>query len=103
MAKSRPRTSADKVRKVVQEADTEGCPYRSEKIELRLAFYKGEDGKRVLKYRYCPFFPPAFGHKFHIGKDSMHKLERNWDKGPFRDHCDRCRLLHYSDGVEAAE
>ena len=48
-----------------------------------------------MKYRYCPYFPPDFGHKFHLGRDDIEKMGKNWKKGPFRDHCDRCRLLHY--------
>ena len=91
----RPKTSADAVKDVVLTGDVTLCPYRAEPHELRLAFYRGEEGKWVLKYRYCPFFPPDFGHKFHIGYDDMDKLERNFTKGPFRDHCGRCRLLHY--------
>jgi organic radical activating enzyme len=91
----RPQSSADQVKDVIKTGNVEACPFRSEPLELRLAFYRGEDGKNVLKYRYCPYFPPDFGHKFHIGRDGLEKLGRNFKKGPFRDHCGRCRLLHY--------
>lgn len=95
---ARPQTSADKVRPVVESGDVTACPYRDKPLELRLAFYRGD--KKVLKYRYCPYFPPDFGHRFHIGKDDPAKLARNFEKGNFRDHCGRCRLLHYRDGAE---
>ena len=98
----RPRTSADQVKDIIRTGEVEGCPFRHEPLELRLAFYKGQDGKNVLKYRYCPYFPPDFGHKFHVGRDEIHKLGRNFKKGPFRDHCGRCRLLHYL-SADAAE
>lgn len=91
----RPSTSIDHVRHIVETGDVVDCIYRNEPQELRLAFYKGTEGKHVIKYRYCPYFPADFGHKFHIGRDSIDKMERNWAKGPFRDHCTRCRLLHY--------
>jgi len=99
---ARPRTSADRVKDIIATGDVEGCPYRQEPLELRLAFYKGADGKYVLKYRYCPYFPPDFGHKLHIGRDSIEKMARNYRKGPFRDHCGRCRLLHYQTTDQAA-
>ena len=93
--KPRPTTSADLVKHIVETGDVTECVYRNEPLELRLAFYKGTDNKQVLKYRYCPYFPPDFGHKFHLGRDDIEKMGKNWKKGPFRDHCDRCRLLHY--------
>ena len=93
--KPRPTTSADLVKHIVETGDVTECVYRNEPLELRLAFYKGTDNKQVLKYRYCPYFPPDFGHKFHLGKDDIEKMGKNWKKGPFRDPCDRCRLLHY--------
>jgi len=91
----RPRTSADRVAKVIETGDVTQCPYRESPLELRLAFYRGGDGKSVVKYRYCPYFPPDFGHKFHLGRDDLRKFGRNFAKGPFRDHCGDCRLLHY--------
>lgn len=98
----RPRTSADQVKEVIRTGEVESCPFRHEPLELRLAFYRGGDGKSVLKYRYCPYFPPDFGHRFHLGRDDINKMQKNFKKGPFRDHCGRCRLLHYKD-AEAAE
>lgn len=94
-SQDRPKTSADRVKDVIRLGDTTICPYRDEPLELRLAFYKGEDGKQVLKYRYCPFFPPDFGHKFHLGRDDIGKLEKNFKRGEFKKHCGGCRLLHY--------
>ena len=94
-SQSRPRTSADRVAHVIETGDVSHCPYREEPLELRLAFYRGGDGKSVVKYRYCPYFPPDFGHKFHLGRDALRKFGRNFTKGPFRDHCGDCRLLHY--------
>ncbi len=98
----RPRTSIDRVAQVIQTGDVTQCPYREDPLELRLAFYRGGDGKSVLKYRYCPYFPPDFGHKFHLGCDSISKLAKNFTKGPFREHCGKCRLLHY-DASRVAE
>jgi hypothetical protein len=93
----RPETSADLMKPVIESGDVEKCVYRKDPLELRLSFYRGGegDGKSILKYRYCPYFPPDFGHKFHIGRDDIKKLGRNYKKGPFREHCDRCRMRHY--------
>lgn len=49
----------------------------------------------MLTYRQCPYFPPGFGHRFHIGRDPVAKLVRNFHRRPFRDHCGDCRLRHY--------
>jgi len=97
---SRPRTSVDEVREVIETGDVTACPYRKSPEELRLAFYRGEGGKSVLKYRYCPYFPPDFGHRFHLGRDPVEKLGRNFERGPFRDHCGGCRLLNYGGGEQ---
>ena len=93
----RPTTSADVMRPVIENDDVTRCVYRHDPLELRLSYYRGGDGdgKKILKYRYCPYFPPDFGHKFHIGRDDLRKLGRNFQKGPFREHCDRCRIRHY--------
>ncbi len=93
----RPQTSADLMRPVIESGDVEKCIYRQEPLELRLSFYRGgeADGKNILKYRYCPYFPPDFGHRFHLGRDDIEKLGKNFTKGPFREHCDRCRMRHY--------
>ncbi len=98
----RPQTSADLMRPVIESGDVTKCIYRDEPLELRLSFYRGgeEDGKKILKYRYCPYFPADFGHKFHLGKDSIEKLGKNFVKGPFRDHCQGCRMLHYCDAAD---
>lgn len=94
--KPRPSTSADLMKPVIETGDVEQCIYREQPLELRLSFYKGTDNKQILKYRYCPYFPPDFGHKFHVGKDSIEKMGKNFTKGPFRDHCHKCRMLHYA-------
>ena len=75
---------------LLSDGDVRRCRYRKEPIELRLALYKA-DRDIVLKYRYCPYFPPDVGYRFHIGRDDPRKLRRNYDKGDFRDHCSRCR------------
>ena len=93
--KKRPKTSADVMKETIETGDVTRCPYRNEPIELRFAYAKSKGGKRVLKYRYCPYFPPDFGHRFHIGRDDIAKVVKNYKKGPFRDHCGKCRLLHY--------
>ena len=101
----RPETSADLMRPVIESGDVTKCVYRDKPIELRLSFYRGGegDGKAIVKYRYCPYFPPDFGHRFHIGRDDIGKLGKNFRKGPFREHCNRCRLrlYHACPGSEA--
>ncbi len=93
----RPRTSIDRLRPVIESGDVGCCPFRAEPLELRLSLHKvKQDGKAVLKYRYCPYFPSDFGHRFHVGSDPVDRLSRNFRKGPFRSHCDRCRLLNYA-------
>ena len=93
----RPKASADLMKTVIESGDVTQCVYRSEPLELRLSFYRGGegDGKAILKYRYCPYFPPDFGHKFHLSRDEISKMADNFRQGPFRDHCERCRLRHY--------
>lgn len=92
----RPSTSADLMKPVIESGDVTKCVYRQDPLELRLSFYRGDDQKQIIKYRYCPYFPPDFGHKFHIGRDDIEKMGKNFKKGPFREHCERCRMLHYS-------
>ena len=67
-------------------------------LELRLAFYRGGPDRKILEVRYCPYFPPDSGHRFHVGRDDPARLARDWRKGRFREHCGRCRLLHYLGG-----
>tara|TARA_Y100001934_G_C12047257_1_gene629013 strand:- start:101 stop:790 length:690 start_codon:yes stop_codon:yes gene_type:complete len=97
LSSKRAKTSIDWMKPVIETGDVSKCVYRQKPMELRLAFYKGTLDKKVLKYRYCPYFPPDFGHKFHVGKTDLYRLERDFHKGNFRDHCNRCRLLHYRD------
>ena len=86
----------DWVAKVVESGNVAHCPYRrNEPKELRIAFYRAKGGRYVVKYRYCPYFPADFGHRFHIGEDDLRKFGRNFEKGPFREACGRCRLFHY--------
>ena len=91
----RPKTSVDVMKDVIKSGQIEQCVYRKKPLELRLAYYKGSPDKKVLKYRYCPYFPPDFGHKLHLGRDDISKLGKNYHKGPFRDHCGKCRMLNY--------
>ena len=97
---TRPKGSADLMRPVVESQDVTRCPYRKEPLELRLSYDGGERARSVLKYRYCPYFPPEAGHRFHIGRDRIDKMAKNFEKGPFREHCSKCRLLHYTPPCE---
>lgn len=87
---------------LLQDGDVNRCLYRQEPIELRLAFYRATKEKHILKYRYCPYFPANFGHRFHVGRDDLEKLERNYFKGNFREYCDGCRFLKYCRVAENA-
>jgi organic radical activating enzyme len=80
---------------LLHDGDVAQCRYRDEPTELRFALYRADQGDQVLKYRYCPYFPSDFGHRFHIGRDDVEKLERNYFKGNFRDRCQDCRFLNY--------
>ena len=99
--KARPHSSIDWMKPVVESGDVSLCVYRREPIELRLSYAGGERGRSILKYRYCPYFPADVGHRFHLGRDPLSKLEKNYVKGPFRTHCNRCRLLHYTPPCES--
>ena len=68
---TRPRGSADLVKEVVETGDVNQCIYRKEPMELRLAYAPSRTNKKILKYRYCPYFPPDFGPRFHIGRDDL--------------------------------
>jgi hypothetical protein len=80
---------------LLQDGDVKRCVYRQQPIEIRLAFYRANQEKQILKYRYCPYFPANFGHRFHVGRDDLEKLERNYFRGNFREHCAGCRFLKY--------
>jgi organic radical activating enzyme len=95
--------SIENMRSLLDGEDVSQCRYRNEPIELRFAFYRSNEGDSVLKYRYCPYFPSDFGHRFHIGRDDPKKLKRNYIKGSFHDHCKRCRFLKYADAGEELE
>ena len=88
--------SIESMRPVLESGDVNQCRYRSEPIELRFAFFKRKKDTQVLKYRYCPYFPSHFGHRYHLGWDSPEKLEINYNKGTFRKHCSDCRFLNYA-------
>jgi organic radical activating enzyme len=81
---------------LLQDGDVTRCHYRQEPAELRLAFFRANQQKQILKYRYCPYFPSDFGYRFHIGRDDLEKLESNYFKGKFHDRCRDCRFLKYS-------
>ena len=90
----RTESSIDQMAPLLEHGDAERCVFRHEPIELRFALDpKVRQGKQVLRYRYCPYFPPSFGHRFHIGKDSLDRLSRNYYKGDFRSYCGQCRFL----------
>lgn len=92
---SRPLGSADQMLPVLK-GGTEVCPYRQEKpIELRFSLHRADTGRQVLRYRFCPYFPGDFYHKFHVGRDTPESIVKAWKKGPFRDHCHKCRFLNY--------
>ena len=82
---------------LLQDGDVTCCHYRQEPVELRLAFYRANQRKQILKYRYCPYFPSDFGYRFHIGRDDLEKLESNYFKAKFHGRCQDCRFLKYSD------
>jgi len=92
---SRPKGSADLMKAMIESGDVNACPYRQEPLELRLSYAGGSGGRQVLKYRYCPYFPPESGHRFHLGRDPINKMGKNYHRGHFKDHCDRCRLTNY--------
>ncbi len=73
--------------------DPADCHYAKKPVELRFSFYRIKNGTPILKYRYCPYFPPSSGHRFHIGKDNPKKFVRNFFCGDFRDHCSECRFV----------
>lgn len=99
--RKRPRGSADLMKPVIESGDVTRCTYRDKPVELRLSYAGGERGRSILKYRYCPYFPPDVGHRFHLGRDDLSKLGKNFRRGDFRDHCDRCRLVNYQPPKEA--
>ena len=87
--------SLEVVAPLLEDADVEKCGYRHKPLELRFALDKANDAGQVLKYRYCPYFPPDFGHRFHIDRDDPQTLVQNYYRGPFRAHCSECRFLKY--------
>ena len=95
--------SVEQMAPILEEGDVTLCPYRSEPLELRFAFYRSDQKGHVLKYRYCPYFPSDFGYRFHIGRDDLDKLEKNFYKGTFHNHCHKCRFLNYLPEDKAVE
>ena len=95
--------SIEYMKPLLQNGDVAQCRYREQPVELRFAYYRANEHDQVLKYRYCPYFPSDFGHRFHIGRDDPKKLKRNYIKGSFHDHCKRCRFLKYVDTGEELE
>ena len=94
--------SLDVMGALLESGDVSRCGYRNEPLEIRFALEHASEERQVLRYRYCPSFPPDWGHRFHVGHDDIAKLEKNFRKGPFRDHCGRCRFLEYWKGIQAA-
>jgi len=88
--------SLDQMAPLLHHGDPSRCVFAHSPVELRFALdRKARRGRPVLRYRYCPYFPPSFGHRFHVGRDDPAKLERNYFRGPFRRHCADCRFLRY--------
>ena len=91
--------SLEQMAPLLEDGDYQRCVFRHEPIELRFALDpKVRKGRPVLRYRYCPYFPPNFGHRFHIGRDNPDQLERNFQKGSYRDKCADCRFMRYYAG-----
>lgn len=88
--------SVETMAPLLQDGYVTRCRFRQEPVELRLAFYRANQRKQILKYRYCPYFPSDFGYRFHIGRDDLEKLESNYFKSMFHDRCQDCRFLKYS-------
>lgn len=87
--------SVEKMAPLLENGNLDLCPYRTEPLELRFAFYRSREEGQVLKYRYCPYFPSDFGYRFHIGRDDPGKFVKNFEKGSFHEHCHDCRFLKY--------
>jgi hypothetical protein len=95
--------SVEQMAPLLENGDVTLCPYRSDPLELRFAFYRSNQKGQVLKYRYCPYFPSDFGYRFYIGRDNLDKFENNFYKGSFHNHCNKCRFLNYLPEDKAAE
>ncbi|MBW2732666.1 MAG: radical SAM protein [Deltaproteobacteria bacterium] len=88
--------SIDQMSPLLESGDVSRCGYRQRAIELRFALdRKARNGRPVLRYRYCPYFPPRSGHRFHIGRDELSRIEHNYRKGSYRKDCHACRFLAY--------
>lgn len=87
--------SLDVVAPLLEDANVERCGYRRRPLELRFALDKANNGQQVLRYRYCPYFPRDFGHRFQINRDDPQELTRNYELGVFRTRCADCRFLRY--------
>lgn len=99
----RQRGSLDLMAAAIRSGDVEACPYRREPLEVRFALdRKARQGRAVLRYRYCPYFPRDTGHRFHVGRDELSKLAKNYHRGGFREHCSRCRAMTYAATAELA-
>ncbi len=91
--------SLDQMAALLEDGDYGRCTFRNKPVEIRFALDpKVRRGEAVLRYRYCPYFPSNFGHRFHIGRDDPELLERNYVKGAFRRRCKSCRFLRYYAG-----
>ncbi len=91
--------SLEQMAHLLEDGSVERCAFRSRPVELRFALDpKVRKGRPVLRYRYCPYFPPSFGHRFHIGSDDPELLELNYFKGTYRNKCDDCRFMKYYAG-----
>lgn len=81
---------------LLDDGDVSRCPFRHKANEVRFALDpKVRKNKAVLRYRYCPYFPPQTFHRFHVGKDSLKVIEKNFLKASFHQDCSKCRFLLY--------
>ena len=67
--------------------------------ELRFALYK-EDPHVILKYRFCGYFAPDFAYKIHLHEYKKGMFHKAFQKGRFKEACNKCRLLFYKNPVE---
>lgn len=96
----RPRSSADAMIPVLNEG-VHACEFRKDPVELRFALHKANEDRQVLKYRFCPYFPADFHHKYHIGKDTPASIVKAYMSRAYYDHCHKCRFLNYRPGTQA--
>ena len=99
-----PPTSERKTNMLQAHDVRDSCYYRIGPEELRFALSSFKDDHVVLDYRFCPFFPGWFGHKYHVGQNSPHDIEKAFMGGKYLEACHDCRLMRYkSEPSESSE